>query len=168
MHAAVAAFVAQAIELKDRNHGGPFRSVLEIGGRNVNGGVRSLFGPCGYWAIDTVDGPDVNEIADAVEWRSSGEYGCVVCTNVLEHVEDWKAIISNAYENLTIGGWLIVTAPADPFPPHSGIDGLALRPGEYYQNIGAEELIGTLQGYGFEVEMAVCVPPDSMVVGVKR
>ena len=169
MHAAVASFVAQAIEHKDRNHGGPFRSVLEIGGRNVNGGVRSLFGPAPYESVDLVDGPDVTLIHDFTDpGLRLAQFDCVVCTNVLEHVEDWKAIVSNVYDSLISGGWFIVTVPSDPFPAHSGIDGLALRPGEWYRNVNGLELIDAVSDACFELEMAVCVPPDSMVVGVKR
>jgi len=170
MHAACATFVAQAIERHDKFHGGPFASVLEIGARDVNGGVRSLFGPCEYTTLDIEDGPGVDIVADARHWTPSVgvRFDVIVCTNVLEHVHDWHLLIDQAAEALMPGGWLIVTTVGDPFPPHSAVDGGALRPGEYYGNVDAWKLLQACGAAGLYVEAIHAIPPEVQIVGVKR
>lgn len=171
MHGASATFVANAIERHLLEHG-PFTSVLEVGARDINGTVRSLFGPCEYVGMDVHDGPGVDLVWDAtVPWpeRWPGfEFDCVVCTNVLEHVNCWERVIVNAREALAPGGWLIVTAPSDPFPSHSCIDGEALRPGEHYANVAPLDLANVMAGAGLAIESIFGIPPDTGVVGIWR
>jgi SAM-dependent methyltransferase len=168
MHAATAGFVARVIETKDRDFGGPFTSVFEIGSRNVNGSVRSLFGPeVSFMGIDVIEGPGVDLVADGREFVGARTVDCVLCVNTVEHVQDWPKIVANAYDMLAPGGWLILTAPSDPFPSHSGVDGLHVRPGEWYQNVSAGKMIGVVCSYGFDLQLVECIPPDSMVAGRK-
>jgi hypothetical protein len=169
MHAACATFVAEAIERHDRLHG-PFRRVLEIGSRNVNGSVRSLFGPCDYVGIDLDVGEGVDFQHDATtpwpDWLA--DFDAIVCTNVLEHVLSWTAIVNNAAKAMPRGGWFIVTAPGPDFPPHSAVDGCELRPGEWYAGIRGTGLITALQLIGLDVEVAHFDPMDTRAVGIKR
>ena len=112
------------------------RSVLEIGSLDINGSVRSLFaGRVHYHGIDVVEGPGVNEVADAAEWHAGRSYEVVVSTEVLEHAPRWDRIVTHAWDAVAPGGRLLLTCATDPRAPHSAIDGLDVRPAEHYRNL---------------------------------
>lgn len=111
---------------------GPFDSVAEFGGRNINGTVRDLFDG-GYTAVDIVDGPGVDVVADCADWRPSQPVECVVSTEVLEHTPAWRELVCNAAACLVDGGVLIVTCAGPGREPH-GTDGGPVRD-EFYENV---------------------------------
>ena len=111
-------------------------SVLEIGSLDINGSVRALFGAnVDYHGLDVVDGPGVDEVGDAADWRASRCYDLVVSTEVLEHAPRWRDILTNAWDAVAPGGRLLATCATDPRAPHSAIDGLDVRPDEHYANV---------------------------------
>ena len=114
--------------------------MLEIGSRNINGSVRPLFNGAVYLGIDTTAGPGVDETADGAHFQPGLLLDTVVCCEVLEHTESAADIIGNSLRILEPGGVLIVTCAAPPRAPHSAVDGGALQPGEYYQNIYPKQL----------------------------
>lgn len=140
MHAEAMEFVSRTLI------GKKFSNVVEIGSRNINGSVRGLFsGKAGesYWGIDLYDGPDVDEVADAVDWRPEGKVDCVICCEVLEHAPDVNGILKMVSESLSAGGWFIMTCAGPGRKPHSSIDGGPVRPHEHYANVapaGFQEL----------------------------
>lgn len=142
MHDSVRRFVADSLESfasRSEDSGRSPRRVLEFGSRDVNGGVRDLFPDAEYTGIDLLSGKGVDYVADAIDFDPGWRADCVVCTSVLEHSPYAREILENAFRLLAPGGVLIITAAADPWPPHS-VDGEALRPGEYYHNIDPGEL----------------------------
>jgi len=52
-------------------------------------------------------------IGDLCEMKSEKEYDLVTCFEVLEHIEDYDAAISNLCSSLKPGGYLIVHTPSD-------------------------------------------------------
>lgn len=130
--------------------------VLEFGGKDVNGSVRSLFPPTWpYCSIDQEPGPGVNVVADARTFKALVPASVVVCCEVLEHCPTPDRLIANAYDNLAPKGLLILTAAADPREPHSGLDGQQLRFGESYANIAAWQLEEWLRPFHrFEIEQS--------------
>jgi SAM-dependent methyltransferase len=111
-------------------------TVLEIGSLDVNGTTRPLFPDAGrYHGIDVVEGPGVDEVADAADWRSSERFDVVVSTEVLEHAPRWIEILQNAWRATAPGGSLLLTCATTPRQPHSAVDGWAVRDGEWYQNV---------------------------------
>ncbi|MGA9997080.1 MAG: methyltransferase domain-containing protein [Pyrinomonadaceae bacterium] len=122
------------------NGGMKMRSVVEIGSRNVNGSVRPLFEQIAqnYYGIDLAPGPDVDEVADAVDWRPAERVDCIVCCEVLEHAPDVEGVVRMISESLEKKGVLLMTCATDPRPPHSAYDGGVVRIGEYYQNVAPE------------------------------
>jgi SAM-dependent methyltransferase len=140
VHKHAFAYVASVAE--DR----PTGTVIEIGGRDINGSVRPLFGRF-YRAIDVQAGPGVDVVADGATYRPARPVACVVCCEVLEHTPNAEAICRNAYQMLRPGGVFIATMAGIGRPPHSAIDGKALRDGEYYRNVPIEDLRAWLSDF---------------------
>lgn len=125
-------------------------SVLDIGGRNLNGSVRSLFVDAEvYTSIDLYEGPGVDIVADAADWTPDRLYDCVVSCEVFEHAERWHDICVTAYRALRAGGTFVATMAGPDRGAHSGIDGFALREGEYYENVEPGDLHDVLMACGF-------------------
>lgn len=130
------------------------RSVLEFGSKDVNGQLRSLFSAAQYYGIDLVDGPGVDEVADAASFLDRVEIYCqeygngqglrqydtVVCSEVLEHTDKGRELCRNAHRHLLPGGIMIITAATSEREPHSAIDGGPLKDSEYYQNVSRADL----------------------------
>lgn len=123
-------------------------SVLDIGGRNINGSVRPLYHGL-YTVLDILPGPDVDIVADAATWTTDIRYDVVVCAEVFEHTADWRGIIETAHEVLRPGGRFITSAAGPGRAPHSAHDGGYIRPGEHYANITPAELKEALHAAGF-------------------
>lgn len=149
MHLEAAAFVALTAA-----RFGPFDSVLELGGLNINGSVRSFFPDARYVSVDIVAGPGVDVVADATTYRPEERYDAVVCCEVLEHAEDADGFVATAWGSLKPGGLFIVTAACPPRAPHSAVDGGPLRAGEYYLNVEEDRLAAWLVGWK-DVELEV-------------
>lgn len=111
-------------------------SVLDIGGRDVNGSPRRLFPDAvPYRVLDVAAGIGVDIVADAATWIPDRTYDVVLCTEVFEHTEAWRAILRTAWEALAPGGTLVATMAGPGRAEHSAVDGGPLRPGEHYGNI---------------------------------
>jgi hypothetical protein len=151
-------------------------TVLDIGGRDINGSPRHLFPAAArYTVLDIRPGErpeDVDIIADAAEWNPSGQrWDVVICAETFEHTANWRAICRTAYAACTPGGRLIVTTAAPGRPPHSAADGeFRLLPGEHYANIRPAELERVLAAAGW-ADVVVDVQPspaDVRAVAVKE
>jgi SAM-dependent methyltransferase len=142
MHPEAAAFVALTAERL-----GPFESVLELGGRAVNGSVRRYFNGARYLSVDITPGREVDVVADATTYRPEDRFDAVVCTEVLEHVEDPDGFVATAWGSLRLGGVLILTMACPSRAAHSGVDGGPLRPGEFYRNVDPDLLARWLVGW---------------------
>lgn len=117
--------------------------VLDIGGRNVNGSLRGLFPHANWTVLDKVASPEVDIIADASCWTPTRRWDLVLCTEVLEHVENWQELIRNI--SIAARKDLLITCAGPGRLPHSGFDGGPLAEGEYYSNIDPAELFTILK-----------------------
>ena len=137
-------------------------SVLDIGGRNVNGTPRPLFpNATSYTVLDILPGEGVDIVADAATW-DPGErrWDVLVAAECFEHAEQWQAICRTAYKACVPGGRFIITTAAPGRPVHSGVDGgPLLHPGEHYGNIAAADLDRVLTGAGWR-DVQVDSRPD--------
>jgi len=138
---------------------GPCR-VLEVGSREVNGSVRGLFPGARYLGVDKLDGPGVDLVADATEpLEGVGLFDYAISTEVFEHEEFWRSVLTFMVNALDTAGRVIVTAAGICRRPHSAVDGGPwLRPGEWYSPIFPQELSLTLSMlplYGISVETDV-------------
>jgi SAM-dependent methyltransferase len=124
--------------------------VLDLGGRYVNGTPRGLFPNADWLVLDIEDGSQVDIVADASTWDPGPlSFDLVVCCEVCEHTPKWRAILATGCLALRPGGRLIVTTAGPGRPEHSGHDGMALWPDEYYQNIEPSDLYDALHAAGF-------------------
>jgi SAM-dependent methyltransferase len=90
--------------------------VLEVGSFDVSGGYRSLVelhgGFSSYTGVDIVEGPGVDQVCDACDVVSCfGEdsFDVVINTDLLEHVRDWRTVVSNLKRVCRPGGVIILT-----------------------------------------------------------
>lgn len=122
-------------------------SILEIGSRDINGGIRDLFPGWHFTGIDSSPGPGVDIVADGGTWTGDGHvFDIVICAETFEHAQNWKDIIKNVYFLLKYGGKFAGTAAGIGRPPHkcSG-EPMPNPPTEYYGNIDPSELRAELE-----------------------
>ena len=101
------------------------KRVLEVGSRDVNGSLRpaiELWKPAEYIGIDIRAGRGVDLVCDAndlVERFGRGQFDVVICTELFEHVEDWRNVISNIKQVCLPGGIILITTRSFGFPRHA-------------------------------------------------
>lgn len=163
MHAEAFAWVAQHATSDEV-------TVIDLGGRNVNGSIRDLFpNATDYLAVDIREGDGVDIVADAATWVPDREYDVVASTETFEHTPVWPEICLTAFKALKPGGRLILTMAGPGRPEHSAVDGGPLRPDEYYGNVNPEHLKDVLVSAGFKdvvVDSRVS-PADTRAVATK-
>lgn len=127
----------------------PWR-VLDLGGRDINGSVRDLLPTAQWTGCDIVPGPGVDLVHDATRPWPPGfdRFDVVVCTEVLEHVKAWPALLATAAQALEPGGAeaLFVTCASVGRPAHGAAGARFPGPDEWYANVPAEVLQDRLAG----------------------
>jgi SAM-dependent methyltransferase len=102
------------------------RRVLEVGARNINGSLRGhveALGPEWYCGLDLETGSGVDWIADITRPSFSAAtheatWDLIICTEMLEHVLDWRAAVNNMKALLAPGGRILLTTRSLGFPFH--------------------------------------------------
>jgi SAM-dependent methyltransferase len=142
---------AEALEWVSRFGTDEPLQVLDLGGRYINGTPSPLFPNADYLVLDLVDGSLVDIVADASTWDPGPlAFDVVICCEVCEHTPVWPAILETACLALKPGGRFILTTAAPGRVPHSGLDGMHVRDGEWYANIDPGDLYDGLKAAGFE------------------
>ena len=142
------------------DHATKIGRVLDVGGRDVNGTPRHLFGP-DYIVLDIAPGPGIDVVADGARLPfPSRSFGVVICAEVLEHTASWRQVVAECARVLHRGGRLIITAAGPGRPAHSATDLVTMDPGEYYGNIDPAELDDLL--YDLELSHMVDVAGDDV------
>lgn len=163
MHPAVERFVIECASLLP-----PHGALLDVGGMNVNGSVSQHFPWADpYVTLDNTPGPSVNIVADATAWTPDRLYSVVVCTEVLEHVDDWPAIYKTCYSALSPGGTLILTCATTGRGPHDSHGAPELPPNQYYGNVSMLSFAACIEGDWAEYELRQTVGSDLQFRGVK-
>ena len=91
------------------------KDVLEVGAYNLNGSLRPLiesWGPSKYVGVDIVQGTGVDEICSAdeiVNKYGKESFDIIISTEMLEHVKDWKKVISNFKNVCKKKGTILIT-----------------------------------------------------------
>jgi hypothetical protein len=141
-------------------------SVLDIGGRDVNGTPRPFFPDAEYVTLDVLPGADIT--ADAATWTPDRLFDAVVCTEVFEHAERWREICATAYAACAPGGHFVVTCAGPGRAPHSGVDGETPRDWEWYANVSPSDLFDALVDAGWTVEIVDQLGTDTRAFARKE
>ena len=129
MHEAVRDYVRKHLPAQ-------YTSVLEVGSRDINGGVRDLLDPeAVYVGVDNQPGVGVDVVANFADYECPHPVDVVLCLEVLEHAPNWREIIASAAKNLKDGGTLILTCATEGRPPHSARSEDPISLDEYYLNV---------------------------------
>lgn len=99
------------------------KTVCEVGSYDVNGTVRPIIGahgPASYLGVDIAEGPGVDLVANVgdLPGRFPDGFDVVVTTEMLEHVEDWRAACEALVRLVAPGGSLVITTRSPGFPYH--------------------------------------------------
>jgi SAM-dependent methyltransferase len=100
------------------------KRVLEVGSCDINGSLRPIIeslGPAEYVGVDLTEGRGVDIICDArdlVERFGRESFDIVISTEMLEHVRDWRAVISNMKNVCRPGGIMLITTCTKGFQYH--------------------------------------------------
>lgn len=142
---------------------------VEFGARDINGSIQPLFPNAKWTGVDIAEGERVDVVADAATYSHPRPVDLVVCCEVFEHTTEWREIIRNAYRILGDGGVAIFTCAGRNRPSHSAVDGLAVKPGEFYANVDEGDLLKVMQDAGFtEIRVEwLPNPGDVRAYGVK-
>jgi SAM-dependent methyltransferase len=86
--------------------------VLEVGSLDVNGSLRDAvkaMGARSYLGIDQMPGPGVDRVMRAETMGWTDYFDLVICTEMLEHAQNWDAAVIAMKRALKVGGHLILT-----------------------------------------------------------
>lgn len=129
-----------------------YPSVVEVGGRWINGGVRDLVDCDTYVSLDLYDGDGVDVVADVCDWKPDAPVDLVICCEVIEHAPEPQAVVEACVGMLAPGGTLLLTCAGPDRAPHSGLDGGPVREDEHYRNIKPAEMKRWLADLDADVE----------------
>lgn len=99
------------------------KMVLEVGSQNVNGSLRPFVerhSPKAYIGVDLAYGRGVNiavPLADIHNYVVP-PFDMVICTEMLEHAEEWALDMIRMTHMLTMGGTIILSTRSVGFPYH--------------------------------------------------
>ena len=119
-HATCIDFVKSHLNQKDVNG----KSVLDVGACDVNGTVRpviSNMNPSSYIGVDIEMGKGVDIICSAenlIKRFGKDAFDIVISTEMLEHVKDWKKVVSNLKNVIKPDGLLIITTRSKGYKYH--------------------------------------------------
>jgi SAM-dependent methyltransferase len=100
------------------------KNILEVGARNVNGSLREYceyYEPHYYVGVDLVSGKGVDHLCSVeniVDVFGEKSFDLVLCTEVLEHIKDWKLAIKNIKKICSVGGNILLTTKSIGFARH--------------------------------------------------
>lgn len=142
-----------------------YRTILDVGGRDINGNPRDRFDPSCVWeVVDLHDGPGVTHVCDILNHTTAQPVDVALCLEVAEHTHRWPRIIGHIADNcLTDEGMFIFTAAGPGRAPHSAIHGGPLEPDEFYENVDPETLAHVLDGH-FSEHVVDVLGPDVRAV----
>lgn len=101
------------------------KSVVEVGAYDVNGSCRPWIVqqlPFSYLGTDMQPGPNVDLVCSGQELPDlvgTETFDLLICTEVLEHVEDWLGFLQAIWSVVKAGGILLLTTRSPGFPLHN-------------------------------------------------
>lgn len=100
------------------------KRVLEVGSIDVNGNLRptvTVLAPREYVGVDIEAGKGVDIVCSAesiIDRFGKESFDALISTEMLEHVRDWKKVISNIKNIVKPGGVILLTTRSRGFKYH--------------------------------------------------
>ena len=100
------------------------KSVIEVGALNINGSLRSVVEkllPACYIGVDLEKGSGVDQICNAKDILNKfgpESFDLLICNELLEHIMDWRLVISNFKNILKPHGIIVVTTRSKGYEYH--------------------------------------------------
>ena len=95
------------------------KTVLDVGGGDINGNNRSLFKDCNYNANDVIDAPNVTIVSKTKDLKFDNNYfDTIVSTECFEHDPEYKESLKKIYELLKPNGLFVFTCAGYGRPEH--------------------------------------------------
>lgn len=101
------------------------KRVIEVGSYDVNGSIRPYvesLTPSEYIGVDIQKGPGVDIVGDAhslVNIFGKESFDIVISNEMLEHVKDWRKVVSNLKNICKKNGMIIITTRSFGFRYHA-------------------------------------------------
>ncbi len=101
------------------------KRILEVGSYAMNGSLRALletWSPKEYMGVDIKEGPGVDflcQAEDILDKFGKGRFDIVISTELLEHVRDWRKVITNLKEVCVPNGMILITTRSYGFGYHA-------------------------------------------------
>lgn len=155
---------------------------LDVGGADVNGSVRDQLPQVAWIGLDIEAAPGVQIVADAATWRFSDTQGdprfagihttgfdIVIATELFEHTSVWRDIIATMALSLRKGGpeTLVATCASTGRPPHGARGEWGVPAGQFYGNVGPEELGEVLETWFTDVHVEYQANPGDAYMYAK-
>lgn len=148
---------------------------LDVGGAYWNGSARGHL-PKAKWTILELTPPEQQLgrvqgfdweayiVGDATTWRPASNedydrYPVVLCTELLEHVQDWPAVVETLSHAVTMNGIVMITCASVGRPVHGATGAPSPLEGEWYGNVEVPDLEFELLKYFKEVRVDYQYPP---------
>lgn len=100
------------------------KSVIEIGSMNIGGSLRPIvesLKPGSYIGVDIQMGPGVDRVCkaeDLIKEFGRDKFDLLICTELLEHVEDWRSVMHNLKQVIKPGGAILISTRSRGFMYH--------------------------------------------------
>lgn len=101
------------------------KSIMEVGSLNINGSARDILESSTYMGIDICNGNGVDLEVDATFpnlYKILGTYDIVISTETMEHVHDWRRLVTNIKNFTKPGGTIMVSTRSPGYAYHMGND----------------------------------------------
>lgn len=128
------------------------RSVLDIGGADINCSLRNFYTWSAYLCVDIAEGPGVDVVSPFVDWAQNypaGTFDLIVSFEVFEHTATWPEMVAQVHRLLEPGGIFVGTCATGNRTAHSAYGLPELPADEFYRNVPSHELAAVFEQVGF-------------------
>lgn len=163
--------VRRMIQWTGINREEPWQAI-DVGGAYWNGSARPEL-PNARWTILELEPPETGGgekgdwdqyvVGDATTWRPVDNgftrFDVVLCTELLEHVENWPAVVETLSHCVSETGSVFITCASVGRPIHGATGAPSPAEGEWYGNVEVPDLEFELLKWFDHVKVDYAYPP---------